>query len=145
MANIPNTAAQVFYTYEIRVNGKKVGMIEEFRPSTNRGHERLREIANNGGKIVEIVPGVSDYEITLSHIHLHRSSFLQALGYDIVDLQDIKDPIEIVEIAHAPDGTTDKVVYGKCWVQRADKTVSTKSTHIVESATVWPTEIRKGT
>ena len=145
MPNIPNTAAQVFYTYELRVAGKKVGMVEEFRPQTQRGHERLREIANNGGKIVEIVPGVSDYTIELQHIHLHRTSLLKALGYDIVDLQDITEPIEIVEIAHAPDGTTAKVVYGKCWIQSSGKTVSTKTTHIVDTASLWPTEIRKGT
>jgi hypothetical protein len=144
MANIPNTAAQVHYSYELRTNGLRIGMVETFTPDQTRTLERLREIANNGGVIVEIVPGVSEYTLTLEHVHLYKKSLIKALGYDIVNIQDIKDPIDIVEIANNPDGTKDKTVYGKCWIQRSGKTVATTKTYVTDSITLWPTEVRKG-
>ena len=100
----PNTKAEVFYSYEIKANGVKIGTLRRFNPSQTRTAERLREIANNGGAILEVVPGVTDFEITISKSKIYTESAAQAFGYDVKTLQDIVDPVDIVEKAYHPDG-----------------------------------------
>jgi hypothetical protein len=119
-----------------------MGTMQNFAPTSTRTLERLREIANSGGGIIEIVPGVTDYTLELEHVELYNASLLEVLGYaNLVDIQKITVPIDIVETCHHPDGTTKTITYAQCWPNSSAKTVTTRAITIVERCTMWPTRI----
>lgn len=146
MPRQPNTRAQVWYSYAIRARGRKVGTLQSFTPRSTRTVERIREIANNGGAIIEQVPNVTDYTIDVQQILIYKQDILEALGYDnLVDLQDIQDPIDVVETINNPDGTTNTVTYKDCWITSINKTIVNTTAHVVANATLQPTAIIPGT
>jgi hypothetical protein len=104
--------------------------------------DRHRGIQNNSGKVIEIVPGTTDDSITVDRICLHKSKMLEALGYSVKTIQDIRDPIDIEEIEHHPDGSSNTTTYAGCWISQNSKNVAVGTVMIIESATLQVTEIR---
>jgi len=137
----PNTKTEVYYSYEIKANGVKIGTLQRFNPSQTRTADRLREIANNGGAIIEIVPGITDFEITIAKSKIYTEAATDAFGYDVKTLQDIVDPIDIVEKSYHPDGTVKTYTWKDCWITRYGKTVAVGTTINAEDITLWPTEV----
>lgn len=137
----PNTRSEVYYSYEIKANGTRIGTLQRFNPSQTRTADRLREIANNGGAIIEIVPGVTDFEITISKSKIYAENATDAFGYSVKTLQDIVDPVDVVEKSFHPDGTTSVLTWKDCWITRVSKSVVVGTTINTEEMTLFPTEV----
>lgn len=142
MPLIPNTRSAVFYSYTVKANGKQIGTLQRFNPTSTRQVQRLRGIQNNAGKVIEIVPGTTDDSITMDKVKLHRESMLGAFGYTVKSIQDINDTIDIEEIEHHPDGTTTTMTYAGCWISQYSKNTTEGTVLVVESMTVQVTQVR---
>lgn len=133
---IPNTQTRVFYSYTIRMNGKPVGTIQEFSPSARKTVERVREIsAQQGTRVIEIVPGVVDFSITVSRLTLYKQKMFDALGFDVGSLEDINIPIVIEETCQFPDGKKETFLYNECQIESHDYTISLRETLVTERVT----------
>ena len=158
MARLPQTRAEVFYSYEIQIDNIVVGTLKTFNPRSTRTQEPIREVLTNGGEIFEIVPGVSTYQIDLGKVRLYDDILLNYFGIISQDLQKQVRAIDIVETiwkpANVPNSSvtgpasTDKrgsrlkaITYQDCWVTDWNKAVSTDSITIVENVTVQATRI----
>ena len=146
MPRQPNTRTQVWYSYSVKARGRKIGTLQSFTSRSTRTVERIREIANNGGGIIEQVPGVTDYTIDIRKFLIYKQEIIQALGYDdLVDLQDIQDPIDVVETAHNPDGTSNTITYKDCWVTSATKSIANTTAAVSADVSIQPTAVISGT
>jgi hypothetical protein len=136
---IPATQqARVFYSYEIQLaGGIKIGTLQEFSPSARKTVERVRQIsAETETRVLEIVPGIVDFSITVSKLMLFKENLLQALGFVPQSLEDIRAPFDIYEICKYPDGTEEKTIYHGCQIESYDYTISTRETLITERCTI---------
>ena len=131
----------VHYAYEFRVNGRKVGTVQNFNPSSTRALERIREIAYSNVDTIEIVPGRTDHQLQVERIETHVASMIDALGYEPLNIADLNGSIQIIEVLHRPDGTRRRIVYDRCWVNTHSKTINVGTVNVTESATLWPTTI----
>ena len=162
MARLPKTQAEVFYSYQITIDGLTVGTLKEFSPSQTRSHDHVREISTNGGEIVEIVPGVPTYSLNLSKVRLYENTIFTAFGVDSQDIQNQIRSINIIETVFLPTtseeertpgvtglpsseqgmGKTGRVVtYEDCWITDWGKQVSSDGILIVENMTVQCTRV----
>jgi len=159
MARLPQTKAEVFYSYQILVEGEAVGTLQSFNPSQTRTSDFVREIMTNGGEIFEIVPGVPTYTIALSKVRLYENTFLRHFGvsseniqrqvrsFDIVET--VWQPSDIENLAAVGDGynatgegsTLRSLTYEDCWVVDWGKTVSSDGILVVENMSVQCTRI----
>ena len=80
MPRLPKTRSEVFYSYEIQINGLPIGTLKEFTPSQSRTSEYVREIMTNGGDPFEIVPGVPTYSISMNKVRLYENTILNHFG-----------------------------------------------------------------
>lgn len=143
MTRIPNTKSVVSYAYTIKANGIKVGNLQGFNPSANRNLERVREIMNDLDDTVEILPGRTDFQLTLDRLETYDDTMLEALGYDSFDfIHELVDPIDIIEEISGPGGRTRVVQYSQCWLQSTNKTIREGTISVTESVTAWPTNVR---
>ena len=95
---IPITKTTVSYAYTISVNGVLIGNIQEFNITGTRALDRVREIQNELSDTVEIVPGRTDYTITIGRLETYAQGLIQALGYDAsADLSQLTTPVLIQE------------------------------------------------
>jgi len=135
---IPNTQSVVSYAYEIKSNGVSIGTLQGFNPSANRTVERVREISNTLEDTVEIVPGRSEFKITIDRIETYNKNVIKALGYNIFgeSIAQIRDPITIVEQITGPNGESRQIVYDRCWLTGWSKTVGAGDITIKENATL---------
>ncbi len=134
---IPNTQTRVFYSYTIRMNGHPIGTIQEFSPSARKTLERVREIsAERGTRVIEIVPGVVDFSITVSRLVLYKSKLFDALGFEVGSLEDLNTPFEIEETCQFPDGRKETFLYHECQFESIDYTISLRETIVTERATI---------
>lgn len=141
---IPNTLSRVFYSYTIKMNGQEVGTIQEFSPSARKTVERVREIsAKQGTRVLEIVPGVVDFSVTVSRITLYKSKLFQALGFEVGSLEELVTPFEIEETCTFPDGKTETYVYHGCQFESLDYTISLRETLVTERATIQVAYVTK--
>lgn len=158
MARLPNTGAEVFYSYEIQINNMPVGTLKSFAPSQTRSSELVREVSTNGGEIVEIVPGVPTYKITLNKVRLYEDTLLDLFGIYSQDIQKQVQAIDIIETTWKPadiangqisgpaeSDTSGKqlrtLTYEDCWITEWGKTVSTAEILIVDNMTVQCTRV----
>jgi len=158
MARLPNTRAEVFYSYEIQINNIPVGTLKSFNPKQTRSHEIVREISTNGGEIVEIAPGVPTYTLTLSKVRLYEDTLMDFFGIVSHDIQKQVQSINIIETvwkpANVPNSSvtgpaeSDKVgtrlrtvTYEDCWITDWGKTISSDGLLIIEDLTVQCTRI----
>ena len=141
---IPNTRARVFYSYQIKVGNKVIGTIQSFGSTATRTLERIREInSDQGTRVIEIVPGTVDFEVTVDKVLLYKQNMLEAFGYQVESIEDIVDDFDIEEICHHPDGKKEVTIYRKCHFSRYSKTVSVRDTLITESATIWVSYVER--
>ena len=131
----------VFYSYEVKVNGQKVGTLQSFSPSSTRDLERIREIAYSDIDTLEIVPGRTEHQLQIDKIELYTKSLIEALGYEPVSISDLSHSLTIVETMHRPDGTKRKMSYDRCWINSWNKQINANNVTITESVTLWPTGV----
>ena len=93
MTRIPNTTTVASYAYTVKANGSVIGTIQGFNPSANRNLERVREILNTAEDIVEIIPGRSEFTITLDRLETYNKGMMDALGF--IDFTLISDSDEL--------------------------------------------------
>jgi len=158
MARLPKTRAEVFYSYEIQINNIPVGTLKSFNPSQTRSHQIVREVSTNGGEIVEIVPGVPTYQITLNKVRLYEDTLLDFFGIVSHDIQKQVQAINIIETVWKPANIPNNQVtgpaeadtsgtrlrtltYEDCWITNWGKTVSSDNILIIENMTVQCTRI----
>ena len=122
---IPNTQSVVSYSYQIKASGIVVGTLQGFNPTANRALERVREIANEISDTFEIVPGRSEFSITIDRIETYNKNVIAALGFNIFgeSIAQIRDPITIVEQITGPNGESRQIVYDRCWLKTWSKNV----------------------
>ena len=135
---IPNTQSVVSYAYTIKANGAEIGTLQGFNPSANRPVERVREIRNTIEDTFEIVPGRSDFKITIDRIETYNKNVIAALGYDIFgeSIAQIRDPITIVEQITGPNGESRQIVYDRCWLTGWSKSVAEGQITVKENCTI---------
>lgn len=158
MPRLPASRAEVFYSYEIQINNVPVGTVKSFNPKFSRTQEHVREVSTNGGEIVEIVPGVPTYTITMSKVRLYENTLLEFFGIVSQDIQKQVQAINIIETVWKPanvpnssitgpaeaDGSGTRlrtVTYEDCWITDWGKTISSDGILIVEDMTVQCTRI----
>ena len=158
MARLPQTRAEVFYAYEIQINNVPVGTLKTFTPDQARSSEIVREVNTNGGEIVEIVPGVPTYTLTLNKVRLYEDTLLDFFGIVSHDIQKQVQSINIIETVWKPANVSNNQVtgpaeadtagtrlrtltYEDCWITTWGKSVSTDSILIVENMTVQCTRV----
>ena len=135
---IPNTQSVVSYAYTIKANGVEIGTLQGFNPSANRNLERVREILNTLEDTFEIVPGRSDFSITIDRIETYTSNVVKALGYNIFgeSIAQIRDPISIVEQITGPNGESRQILYDRCWIRSWSKNVTEGTVTVRENVTL---------
>ena len=145
MTRIPNTTTVASYAYTVKANGSVIGTIQGFNPSANRNLERVREILNTAEDIVEIIPGRSEFTITLDRLETYNKGMMDALGFaTFEDISKVTDPIQIVEEIRGPvslGSPSRTIVYERCWIQTWGKTIREGTITVTESVALWPETI----
>jgi len=158
VSRLPNTHAEVFYAYEIQINNVPVGTLRNFTPRHTRTFEQVREISTNGGEIVEIVPGVPTYQVTLGKVRLYEDVLFDFFGVISHDIQKQVRAINVIETVWKPANVPNSqitgpaeadtsgkrlrtVTYEDCWIVEWGKTISSEGILIVEDMTVQCTRI----
>lgn len=142
MTRIPSTKTVVSYAYSIKANGVVIGTLQGFSPSANRDLQRIREIKNELIDTVEIVPGRTDYTLSIDKLETYDTTLMKALGYtNFTTLHEMTDPIDIVEEISGPNGARRVISYNKCWIQSVSKTVREGTVTVSEQVTVFPTSV----
>jgi hypothetical protein len=140
---IPSANTVVSYAYTVTDStGKAIGTLQGFSPSANRPLDRVRQIMNEEDDTKEIVPGRTDFTITVDRLETYGSNALKALGFSTSDdVSKIVDPINITEIVTNNVGKTRTIHYSNCWVQSWSKSVREGTITVTESVTLWPERI----
>lgn len=135
---IPNTQSVVSYAYTIKAAGVEVGTLQGFNPTGSRQVDRVREIRNTLEDTFEIVPGRSEFKITLDRTETYNKNVIAALGYDIFgeSIAQIRDPITIVEQITGPNGESRQIVYDRCWITSWSKTVNEGTITVKENVSL---------
>lgn len=147
---IPNTQTLSTFSYDVLANGQSIGNLQSFAPSSTRTLVRVRQIASAfAGESIEIVPGITDHQITIAVLELYRQKTIEALGYpagSFASIEDLKDSIDIKERIQKPDGTTTEIDYQECWLNTFNKSgVMSNGSVVTDNVTFWVTRIRIGT
>lgn len=141
---IPDTQSRVFYSYTVKMNGQTVGKIQEFASSARKTVERVREIsAQQGTRVIEIVPGVVDFSVSVTRIVMYKANLFKALGFEVQSLEEIVQPFVIEEECKFPDGKVETFIYNGCQFESVDYTISTRETLISERATIQVAYVTK--
>ena len=144
---LPTTQSTHAFSYSVLFDGQQVGNLQTFVPSSNKTLTRVRALAQgNGGETIEIVPSITDHQITVTALELYRKKVLEFMGYSsFASIEDLKAPIDIREIITAPDGTSTKVDWQDCQVQSFTKSGIVANGNVVtDSVVLWVTRVRIG-
>lgn len=144
---LPTTQATHSFSYSVLFDGKQVGNLQTFVPSANKTLTRVRALAQgNGGESIEIVPSITDHQITITALELYREKVLEFMGYsNFASIEDLKTSIDIREIITSPAGVDTVVDYQECWVQNFSKSGIVANGNVVtDSVTLWATRVRVG-
>ena len=143
MTLIPNVSTVVSYSYSVKCNGQIIGVLQGFNPSSDRRLERVREIMNEARDTVEIVPGRTDFTISITRLETYAADMLQALGFPkTATLDMLQTPIDIIEEIQGPTAAQRRVIsYNKCWIQSINKTIQEGNITVSQSVVIWPTSI----
>jgi len=137
---VPNTKTVVSYSYSITVGGTQIGTLQGFNPSSTRTLERIREINYSGpgsSDTYEIVPGRSEFKITLDRIEIYKKSLMEALGIDALeDLTQIQNSIDITESRTDFTGKTRSIKYMGCWIGSWGKNITEGTLTVKENVTM---------
>jgi len=140
MARLPQTKSEVFYSYQIMLDGLRIGTLKEFSPSQSRSHDWVREIMTNGGEIKEIVPGVPTYTIALTKVRLYTSTLLSHFDISSENIQRQVRSFDIIETIWQPGSIPNSSVYGDGYSRNADSEGSTSGIHTLTYEDCWVTE-----
>jgi hypothetical protein len=141
MGRAPSTQTAVYYSYDILVNGIKVGILQRFSPTTDRALDRIREIANSDVDTIEIVPGRSERTVDVERFETYSKNLTMALGFEPMDIGEISSPITIVETMHKPNGGKRQTIYEGCIPKRWTKQIQQSQITITETITLEVTNI----
>ena len=156
--DLPSTQHSVFYSYAIQIDGVPVGSFEKFSVSFSRTAERIREIYHSrGARTKEMLWSTTDIQVSVDHVELYRESIIQALGFDLVTIEDLNRTVNIMEFMYIPNtnppektefrydagpGSPDNIsgaprliTYQDCVATSASKEINTGTTKVVESMT----------
>jgi hypothetical protein len=133
----------VSYAYTVTDStGNHIGTLQGFTTSANRPLDRVRQIMNEEDDTKEIVPGRTDFTITVDRLETYGSNALKALGFEVSsDVSKIVDPINITEVVTNAVGQIRTIHYMNCWVQSWSKTIREGTITVTESVTLWPEKI----
>ena len=136
-AEYPNGAPNlhtVFYAHTLSLNGNTIGSFGKYSTSSSRTNERIREIKNSTGpEVVEIVWGGTEITVELSRVEIYSSNLFQAMGFQIFTLEDLNQPINIIEMQRAPNGSVRTITFEDCVASSWSKDLDTSTAHIMES------------
>ena len=144
---LPTTQSTHAFSYSVLFNGQQVGNLQTFVPSSSKTLTRVRALAQgNGGETIEIVPSITDHQITVTALELYRKKVMEFMGYsNFASIEDLKAPIDIREIITAPDGTQVKVDWQDCQIQSHSKSGIVANGNVVtDSVVLWVTRVRIG-
>jgi predicted transcriptional regulator len=147
MPLIPNTQTLSVFSYDVMANGNSIGNLQSFAPSSTRTLTRVRQIASSfAGETIEIIPSITDHQITISVLELYRQQTLEALGYtNFASIEDLRDSIDIKERINRPDGSVVVVDYQECWLNTFNKSgIAANGSVVTDNLTLWVTRIRIG-
>ena len=94
---LPVTQAVHAFSYSVLFDGQQVGNLQSFTPSANKTLTRVRALAQgNGGETIEIVPSITDHQITITALELYRKKVIEFMGYsNFASIEDLKTSIDI--------------------------------------------------
>ena len=142
---IPHTQTVVSYAYTVSANGTPLGTLQGFNPSANRPLERIRELQNEVDDTIEIVPGRTDFTISIDKFELYSGNAMMALTGNkdgTLDISTIITPFTITEQIKDPvKGTTRTVHYNNCWPTSLSKTIREGQITVMETVQLWVTSI----
>lgn len=144
---LPKTQTTSTFAYDVLANGKRIGNLQTFAPSSTKTLTRVRQIASAyAGETVEIVPSITDHSIIISTLELYREKTIEAFGYTgFASIEDLKDSIEIQEILTKPSGDRLIIVYQECWLQAFNKSgIAANGNVVTDNCTFWVTRVRVG-
>ena len=127
MARIPNRKTVVSYAYTVKNNqGKAIGTLQGFSTTMSRRLERIFEINRNASDVdtFEIVPGRSEFRVTIDRLETYGNSLWEALG--ITNAEEVSkaiNPINITEVLQGPNGETRTTEYHNCWIESLGKNI----------------------
>jgi len=140
MASIPNRKTVVSYAYTVKNNnGKAIGTLQGFNATMSRRLERIFEINRNASDkdTFEIVPGRSEYRITIDRLETYENSLLEALGISNSDeVSKATNPINITEILQGPNGEIKKTEYHNCWIDSLGKNIREGQITVTENVSL---------
>ena len=124
---LPTTQSVHAFSYSVLFDGQQIGDLQSFAPSSNKTLTRVRALAQgSGGETIEIVPSITDHQITITALELYRKQVMEFMGYSsFASIEDLKTPIDIREIITAPDGTQSIIDYLST-VRRVEKMADDK-------------------
>lgn len=140
----------VFYAYQITVNGKRVGSLQNFGATQAQETGRIREIDFvTGTRVLEILAGGTDIRLRAERVQIFKKPLFNALGLGAGEtLEDFKGPFDIVETEKDPTtkSTTVRTYYG-CVISSYERTITTGTIHIAERCDIECAymEAREGT
>lgn len=115
----PNTTTRTDHSLSITVDGKLIGMIQDWSPQMSRTITPVYEInPDTSGEVLENVPGnISGLTMSVNRFDLFKVKMEQVWGsnFNIQMLTDQTNPITVKEKWKNPDGTTEVWVYYGCW------------------------------
>ena len=140
--SIPNTKTVVSYSYTVLdAQSRAIGTLQGFNPSASRALERVREIMNPAADTKEIVPGRTDFTISIDRLEMYNSGMVKSIGFGSDDIANLTDPITIQEVIRGPQGQTRTIAYQDCWINTWSKTIQEGTITVKESVSLWPTRI----
>ena len=148
MTRVPQVKSVVSYSYTITSDkGGILGTLQGFTPSSTRPLQRIHEIAqrtpDNITDTIEIVPGRTEFTITVDRLETYDKAMMEALGFpNFEDLTQIVAPITINETWIDSLGNTRTIQYIDCWVASWNKTIREGTTTVTETVTLNPTRIK---
>lgn len=145
MPFLPNTQAAVYYAFTISVNGIAIGYLQGFDPSQSKEVQRVRQIMYETGNVaLETVPGATEISITAERIEMYTANFFQAIGRNLVTLEEFNDPFDILEEKHTPSGSSQRIQYVSCSFSSYGRRIAVNEPFIRESVTIQVARIRSG-
>lgn len=136
---VPVTSTVVSYAYTISVNGKPIGTIQGFNPTSTRTTERIHEIQNVHKDTVEIVPGRTEIKITIDRMEIYTQHVVEALGLNPFEegIVQITQPIDIIETLRDYTGVAKRTTtYANCWISSWAKQITEGTVTVKENVTV---------
>lgn len=147
MGAVPtNGQSTVHYQYSISINGKKVGTIQRFNPSSERDLVRIRQIMDDEQDTVEIAMGRTATQVTVERFETNAAALMDAIGMETFDdISDITYPIDITETMNVPGilGKKRVLQYMGCVPKSWSKSISVDTITVTESITFWITRVKK--